>query len=1078
MHLFFKKSLQMAKVGFLLVALFASVKSYAQPTVTLTKVDPTCPGNGEITVNATNTSGTVLYMLAAPSPVELGPQTSNHFTGLPPGNYVVHVYDNNANETPVQATITLTSSYRAFRVLSVTAGNNVTGSCVDDGTISISATDGKTPYSYEIESGPVTRPEQGGSQFQNLPTGTYTVRIKDACGASIAAQVNVNSYYNLQGREITSVLGSLYATYDECNGTVNVYTSGNNLNLRDQNSQSIPYNYSNGLSYRIEYPAGSGRFSEWKTGSASTSLTLPISAENTTGTTYGRIEVKHPCTNVVTISGNLGIAKLTPQLLSVSQYTVYDICNSYAYIRAYTSNSQVFCSPNRLVITEVGNAANTATFTNFSSTSYASYIYNTNDPSASAQAYKFPFEWNKSYEISYYNSANTLVNSRTVTFGSKPSSSISFSAYNSHYDCRWDTYTFNWSVSGNVSATTIKITVLEGPSHLGEEFTYTSSSGVLGSYKDFLAGNYRFKFEFGNGCPDQYYDFSRPQTTIGGKLVYADFVAGNFCGNFNLKMKWTYLDMNGIPINHPNGISDNDWRVYVNGVYQGYGDGGYEKIFTNFPSGTHRIEVYPWSANKGSAIECKVVDTTIVVPDYTVPVFNIGQSGGAVCSGSTGSIHVELSSGLAPFQYQIKPKGTPDSNYSVLQTSPDFDNLTPGSYIVRVVDGCGGTMEQEMLLISTAGGSAINASGASSNDKVCLGGAVTIMLKPIGPVSSVTWTKPDGTQTTNRFIVITNFQPSDAGTYSVEILSGAGCTISSSLEVGLAPQVNLVVTDPPAGYTVDITTAAVTAGSSPSGLTLEYFTDAACTIPVTTPTAIAVSGTYYIKATSPDDCVAVEPVNVVIIRNLILSVVGSSSIDEGEMVTLKVATEGDINVPSAINIGLTYASSTTPTPNVVYAPAGAATNVTIQPGNSSATFTMTANTDLLVEGLEVITVTAVPGGGFTMQPGADVVSVDVADKTPGDVVVEALNNGEEDGSNDGVFRIRFAEPNVTSTTNTRVTIQVEGEAVNGGDYTSIPTTHTIQRGNHFVDITIEPVDNFIVEGNRNVKVTIIGVSSI
>ena len=63
--------------------------------------------------------------------------------------------------------------------------------------------------------------------------------------------------------------------------------------------------------------------------------------------------------------------------------------------------------------------------------------------------------------------------------------------------------------------------------------------------------------------------------------------------------------------------------------------------------------------------------------------------------------------------------------------------------------------------------------------------------------------------------------------------------------------------------TVDLTASAVTAGSS-TGLTFTYFTNANATLAVANPSAVATSGTYYIKGTNATGCSTVTPVTVTI----------------------------------------------------------------------------------------------------------------------------------------------------------------------------------------------------------------------
>lgn len=62
------------------------------------------------------------------------------------------------------------------------------------GLISVQGSGGRTPYTYELFQGPVTRPLQSTPDFPGLPVGTYDVRLNDACNNSEITTVSIEPF--------------------------------------------------------------------------------------------------------------------------------------------------------------------------------------------------------------------------------------------------------------------------------------------------------------------------------------------------------------------------------------------------------------------------------------------------------------------------------------------------------------------------------------------------------------------------------------------------------------------------------------------------------------------------------------------------------------------------------------------------------------------------------------------------------------------------------------------------------------------------------------------------------------------
>jgi len=105
-----------------------------------------------------------------------------------------------------------------------------------------------------------------------------------------------------------------------------------------------------------------------------------------------------------------------------------------------------------------------------------------------------------------------------------------------------------------------------------------------------------------------------------------------------------------------------------------------------------------------------------------------------------------------------------------------------------------------------------------------------------------------------------------AGTYYIQAVNPNACSIIKPVKVTFNPLPIIVTNAPPAVCfpgTIDITTTAVTSGSD-ANLTFTYWADAAATVAITTPSKIAQSGVYYIKATNTNGCEKIGQVTVTI----------------------------------------------------------------------------------------------------------------------------------------------------------------------------------------------------------------------
>ncbi len=164
-----------------------------QPQLTVTATAPnitSCGTDTNVNITAAGGDGNHVYAVVSdgvtPTPGDFG--ASNTITVTGAGNYDVYVRDNNGGAGYCEASFDITITQDAPLSITPTVVD-VTCFGSADGSISLIASGGETPYLYSIDNG--TNYQTSGS-FANLSAGTYPARIQDANGCETTLNVTVN----------------------------------------------------------------------------------------------------------------------------------------------------------------------------------------------------------------------------------------------------------------------------------------------------------------------------------------------------------------------------------------------------------------------------------------------------------------------------------------------------------------------------------------------------------------------------------------------------------------------------------------------------------------------------------------------------------------------------------------------------------------------------------------------------------------------------------------------------------------------------------------------------------------------
>ena len=194
-------------------------------TITVTanpRSTSSCINNGSVQIFKTGGAGPYSYSID-----DITYQVSNTITGLAAGTYTAWVKDGNGCKGSLAGVIVTQSA-----AVTLTERHTSSSTCINNGTISLTAARGVAPYTYSLDD--ITY--QTGRSFSGLGTGNYTGWVKDVngCKASVSLTIGSNPIVVTAFKRNASSCGG-------SNGSIQLFRTGG----------IGPYTYSiNGTTYQ------------------------------------------------------------------------------------------------------------------------------------------------------------------------------------------------------------------------------------------------------------------------------------------------------------------------------------------------------------------------------------------------------------------------------------------------------------------------------------------------------------------------------------------------------------------------------------------------------------------------------------------------------------------------------------------------------------------------------------------------------------------------------------------------------------------------------------------------------------
>ena len=765
---------------------FSTSATVTQPSAALsangTSASVACYGGNTGSISLSVSGGTTPYSYNWSNG-----STSQNLSNITAGTYTVTVTDAR-NCTSTTGSITVTQPAAALSATSTKTNVGCFGNAT--GAITISASGGTTPYSYNWSNGASTQ------NISSLSAGTYTVTITDArnCQTSLTTTVS-------QPAAALSVTTSKsdVRCYGNATGSATATAAGG--------TSPYTYTWSTGASTASATGLAAGTYTVTATDangctiSSQVSISQPAAALSVSGSTTN-VSCYNVPTGAITANSSGGTSPYT--YLWNNGNSASTISNLPTGTYTVTATDANGCSASNSFIVTQPNAALSATVT-----SSAALCYQQNSGSigvaTTGGTSPYSYLWSTgatnaaltnsgagTYTVTVTDSKGcTVTKSGAIT---QPTAAVAVSLTTNNVGCYG-------AASGSIIST---------PSGGTSPYGYVWSNGAATQgISNLSPGTFTVTVTDANGCTTSANSsVQQPNGAIELNATSTDInCTGNSIGSIDLTVTggtapFTYMWNNGSSQQDITNLSANTYTVTVtdaNGctaqlnhtITQPAGALNVNSSVTNilcFGGSNGSINItatagtppysYQWS--NGSTNEdlsnLSAGDYTVTVTDnngcsltnalfVTQPAAALSASASptaVLCFGNgTGSINLSVSGGTTPYNY----------NWNNGSSSEDLNNLSAGNYSVTITDANGCTFNTSTAISQPA--AALNIS-ATLNQLDCHDiedGAVTLNVTGGTGNYSYFWDNGAATSSINGLTT---------GTYNVTVTDDNGCTATGS----------------------------------------------------------------------------------------------------------------------------------------------------------------------------------------------------------------------------------------------------------------------------------------------------------